>query len=135
MLKGTHNHVFLDSSLHGLSFSKTWVKFLRVSNASIQYFRIIVKKTSFLICFNTYDLFSILTFSVTMTVAGFWKLLKQQDITPTTYDKTYDLKKLNLGRKAIINMDASIYIWLCLKNSKYIEELTRYIVVDSIVTG
>ena len=55
-----------------------------------------------------------------MTVAGFWKLLKQQDITPTTYD----LKKLNLGRKAIINMDASIYIWLCLKNSKYIEELS-----------
>ena len=32
MLKDTHYYVFLDSSLHGLSFSKTWVKFLRVSN-------------------------------------------------------------------------------------------------------
>ncbi len=36
MLKGTHNHVFLDSSLHGLSFSKD----LGQVSPSIQYFRI-----------------------------------------------------------------------------------------------
>ena len=32
MLKGTHNHIFLDSSLHGLSCNAFSVKFLRVSN-------------------------------------------------------------------------------------------------------
>ena len=54
-----------------------------------------------------------------MGIESWWSLFRQHSVDPVYVD----LKKKVSGRRPVVAMDASIYIWLSLKNSKYIEEL------------